>query len=338
MTDEVDSAERRQRLYLLLDDHGARTNQFEERISTEHLTIKIADEATELAEIKDDLEVLDGAIVDFHLNTSRRPDYAYLRYPCTLENCPDLISVGAPTEDVARAHAEHTWHATADIPPVDVTTGLGAMLYIKQHAPNVPLYGFCELSADHSLLFLLAARVWLGASAINAETPADEMRRALLSDYPEDGLSINAQLARAAEGFEKLTDSLQFLTRPAEAFDWLSAYRQAGYRGTLAEFKSLLNKRLGVKTLESDIYVEIMCRWQAALFRIMEAFNRDTSDWPSLRNVQSARHWDEKNPVLDFLKDYDFQTFFTAADMRAALAYHRANEKRRADEDDLGGY
>lgn len=328
----------KRRLYLLLDDHAARTNQFEEHVSTEHLIIRTADEARELAENKDDLEVLDGAIVDFHLNTSRRPDYAYLRYPCTLEDCPDLGAVGAAAEDVTRAHAEHAWHTTADIPSVDVITGLGAMLYIKQHAPDVPLYGFCELSAHHSLLFLMAARVWLGASAINAETPADEMRRALMSDYPEVSLPINAQLAKAAEGFEKLTDSLNFLTRPAEAIDWLNAYRQAGYRGTLAEFKSLLNKRFGVKTLESDIYVEIMCRWQGALFRIMEAFNLDTSDWPSLRNVQSARHWDARNPVLDFLKDYDFQTFFTAPDMRAALAYHRANQTRPADEDDLGGY
>jgi hypothetical protein len=98
----------------------------------------------------------------------------------------------------------------------------------------------------------------------------------------------------------------------------------------------LLNERFGVRNLETDTYIEIMCRWQAALSRIMQAFNRDTSDWPSLSNVVSAKHWDDCNPVLDFLKDYDCQTFFTSSDVRAALAYHRANQRWRADEDHLG--
>ena len=44
------------------------------------------------------------------------------------------------------------------------------MLYIKQHAADVALYGFCELSARHSLLFLCGAHMWLGASAINADS------------------------------------------------------------------------------------------------------------------------------------------------------------------------
>jgi hypothetical protein len=133
------------------------------------------------------------------------------------EHCPDIGASGASEEDVARAHVEHAWHAAAGIPAVDVTTGLGAMLYVKQHARDVPLYGFCELSASNSLLLLLAARTWLGASAINAETRPDDLRRALLSDTPEDRLPINAQLAKAVGGFEQLTDSLAFLTRTAEA-------------------------------------------------------------------------------------------------------------------------
>lgn len=163
MTDTAD-----RRVYLLLDDHGARIKLFQKQISTEQLVIETAVEAIELAEMRHDLEVLDGAIVDFHLNTSTRPDYEYLRYPCTEVDCPDIAAAGGSAAGVARAHEEHAWH-TADIPEVNVTTGLGAMLYLKQHAPDTALYGFCEQSAGHSLMFQLAAHVWLKASAINAE-------------------------------------------------------------------------------------------------------------------------------------------------------------------------
>lgn len=326
------------RVYLLLDDHGARIRQFQEHISTEQLTIETASEANELAAMRQDLEVLDGAIVDFHLNTPTRADYPYLRYPCTEADCPDIAAAGGREADVARAHREHAWHATAGIPEVNVTTGIGAMLYIKQHAPDTALYGFCELSANHSLMFLLAARAWLQSSAINAETPAEAIQQALMSDAPEDFLPINRQLAQAEAGFTQLTDSLTFLTRSAEAFDWLNVYRQCGYRGSLAEFKNMLRERFDVRTLEADIYIEIMCKWQAALTRIMMAFGMDTSGWPDLRNVRSAKHWDQHNPVLDFLKSHDYHTFFTAPDTRAALAYHRANQLRIAAESPLGGY
>ncbi|OMC39031.1 hypothetical protein A5740_03050 [Mycobacterium sp. GA-1841] len=327
-----------QRAYLLLDDHGARSKWFERDIATERLIIKTVNEARELRNLKNDLDVLDGAIVDFHLNTSQRSDYPFLRYPCTMQDCPDVARVGYAAEDVERAHREHAWHVDAGISQVDVTTGLGAMLYIKQHAPDVTLYGFCELSANHSVMFLLAARTWLGASAINAETATEDLQSALLSSVPEDSLRINTQLARAAVGFENLTDSLSFLARSAEAFDWLNIYQHCGYRATLAEFKNLLRQSYGRQTLEADIYVQIVCRWQAALHRIMAGFNLDTDGWPDLRNARSAKHWDSRNPVLDFLKSHDYQTFFTAADTRAALAYYRANQRRLMDEDPLGGF
>jgi hypothetical protein len=326
-------------LYLLVDDHAGRTQQFEQHVSSENLVVRSVAEAVELVDIKDDLEALDGAIVDFHLNTPKRADYTHLRYPCQAVDCPDLL-VGAELtdEDVVFAHDEHAWQAALDIEPVDVTTGMGAMLYIKQHAPNVALYGFCELSADHSLPFLTAAHLWLGAGAINAEYPAADIRRALTSPNPEAYLPINAQLVAAAEGMRRLTDSLSFLTRPAEAFDWLSEYGYCGRRNTLSEFERRLSERFGVRTLESDIYIELMCRWQGALARILKAFNRDTSGWPDLKEVGSARHWAERNPVLEFVQQGDFRTFFTAPDVRAALAYYRAKEKRRAEEDQFGGY
>lgn len=324
--------------FLLLDDHGARVRDFAERISGDQVAVTTMVEARELREQRDDLEVLDGAIVDFHLSTPTRPGYDHLRYPCTERNCPNLTGTGAGPEEIGDAHREHAWHTTAGIPTVEVTTGLGAMLYLKQHAPATTLYGFCELNAHHSLLFLLAARVWLGASAINAEYPVEVIRTALTSEFPEDHLPINADLAKAATGFEQLTDSLGFLTRAPEAFDWLNIYRGAGSRSTLAEFKSLLKKHYDVKTLESDVYIRIMCTWQAALYRILTAFRMDVSGWPDLRNVRTARHWDDNNPVLDFLKNSDYQTFFTAADTRAALAYYRADRKRRDAEDFLGGY
>lgn len=326
------------RIYLLLDDHGARNRQFEEQVSADNLFVEAAFEANQLAGMRRDLEVFDGAIVDFHLNTATGSSYEHLRYPCTEANCPDLASAGKSQADAERAHQEHSWHADAGIPEVDVTTGLGAMLYIKQHAPDVTLYGFCEFGANHSIMFQLAARVWLQSSAINAETPFPAIQHALLSENPEDFLPINRQLGRAEAGFSQLTDSLDFLTRDAEAFDWLNAYRMCGYRGTLAEFTNVVKTRFGGRGLESDVYVQIMCRWQAALHRIMTALDMDTSGWPDLRTAKSARHWNDRNPVLDFLKNHDYHTFFTAPDTRAALAYHRANQCRIADQDPYGGY
>lgn len=325
--------------YLLVDDHGTRADQFRRYISNDDLIVMTLFEAKDLAASKDDLIVLDGAIVDFHLETPKRPGYPFLRYPCTIADCPDLTEDDdTSAADIEQARAEHDWHITAGIPEVEVTTGLGAMLYIKQHAHTVPLYGFCELSADHSLLFLAAAQLWLGASAINAEYAPEDIRRALAGGDPEGYLPIHRQLMAAAEGFRLLTDSLDFLTRPAEALDWLDAYRRCGHRNTLAEFRRQLAERFGVRTLESDIYIEMMCRWQGALARILKAFNKDVSGWPDLRDVRSAKHWDAHNPILDFVQEEDYRTFFTAPDRRAALAYYRAAERRQVNEDPFGGY
>lgn len=316
--------------YLLLDDMHNRNEQFKSHVSNSELRIKTASEAVELKGVKDQLVVLDGAIVDFHLSTPKRPGYEYLRYPCREADCPSLI-VGADnsTEDVARAHAEHNWHADAGIPAVDVTTGLGAMCYIKQHAPDVALYGFCERSADHSLLFLLAAQMWLGAGAINAEDSPEEIRRALLSYAPESRLPIMRELHAAEEGFARLTNSLDFLTRPVEAWDWLGEYRFCPRIGTRAEFERRLNIRFGVRGVEFDVYRRFMRRWQMALSDILQAFNRDVSGWPNIDHVESSKHWDDHNPVLDLVQSGDWQTFFTQPDVRSALAYYRANEKRK---------
>lgn len=337
---------RKQQTYLLLDDHGGRAAQFKKRISNENLVVQILFEAVELRENKDDLTMLDGAIIDFHLETSQRPGYPYLRYPCAERHCPVLLSHEFTEAQIESARVEHDWHATAGIPQVDVTTGLGAMLYIKQHAPDVALFGFCELSAEHSFLFLNAAHLWLGASAINAEYGPDDIRKALTSSVPEDFLPINRQLMAAESAFSDLTDSLGFLNRSAEAFDWFDVYRSCGQQNTLAEFKRGLARRFGIRTLESDVYTRAMCRWQSALARMLLAFNMNVGDWPDLRPVRAklkeghsdARYWDAHNPVLDFLKLADYHTFFTAADTRAALAYHRANQQRRLAEDPFGGF
>lgn len=332
--------------YLLLDDHGGRAAQFKKRIANQDLIVQTFFEAVELRENKDDLTMLDGAIIDFHLETSQRPGYPYLRYPCTEKGCPDIHSDEFTKSQIEATRAEHDWHAASDIPEVNVTTGLGAMLYIKQHAPDVALFGFCELSAEHSFLFLNAAHLWLGASAINAEYGPDDVRKALASGTPEDFLPINRQLMAAEDAFSDLTDSLSFLDRQAEAFDWFDVYRSCGQQNTLAEFKRGLAKRFGIKTLESDVYTRAVCRWQSALARMLMAFNKNVSDWPDLRPVRTkleqghsdARYWDAHNPVLDFLKLADYHTFFTAADTRAALAYYRANQQRQRAEDPFGGF
>lgn len=324
----------RELVYLLLDDHGGRNQQFKSHVSSAGLAIETAYEANELEAVKDDLASLDGAVIDFHLSTPTRRDYPHLHYPCIARDCPSLSeNDGTSRQDIAEVHAMHDWHTTAAIPTVQVTTGLGAMLYVKQHAPNVPLFGFCELNAEHSLLFLLAAHVWLGASAINAQYAPEDIRDALLSSEPETCLPVHEQLMAASDGFRRLTDSLAFLDRRAESFDWLDEYRFCGHRNTLSEFKRRLRARFGRRTLESDIYIEVMCRWQGALARIMKAFNRDVSDWPDLRDVTSARHWDDHNPVLDFVQNADYRTFFTSPDVRAALTYYRADVERRRQDD-----
>lgn len=317
--------------YLLLDDLHSRNEQFSQQVPDKRLRVKTAHEAVQLQDVKDQLVVLDGAIVDFHLSTPKRPGYRYLRYPCTDADCPNLIvNERRSPEDVASARAEHDWHAGGDIPTVDVTTGLGAMCYIKQHAQDVVLYGFCERSADHSLLFLLAAQMWLGAGAINAEDSPDQIRRALMSEEPEIHLPIMREMASAADGFEKLTNSLDFLRRrrPVEAWDWLAEYRHCPRIGTRAELERRLKVRFDVNGVEFNTYCRFMRRWQMAVSDILVAFGRDVSGWPTVDHVESSKHWDDRNPVLDFVQSGDWQAFFTQPDVRAALAYHRANEKR----------
>jgi hypothetical protein len=322
--------------YLLLDDHSSRVEQFKADVSGPGLKFRIATEAAELEGVKDQLVVLEGAVIDFHLNTPKKPGYTYLRYPCTARDCPNLV-VGdhGSSDEVAKAREEHDWHRSAGIPTVDVTTGLGAMCYIKQHAPDVTLYGFCELSADHSLLFLLAAQMWLGAGAINAEYPPDQIRRALLSDEPEKHLPIQNQLQAAAQGFADLTNSLDFLKRGVEAWDWLGEFRFCPRKSTRAEFARRLNRRFGVNTLEFDVYRRLMRRWQYAIEDIFTAFGKDVSGWPDITRVTNSNHWDKCNPVLDFVQSGDWQTFFTQPDVRSALAYYRANEQRKTDEVDV---
>jgi hypothetical protein len=318
--------------YLLLDDMHSRTEQFKNHVSTKRLRIKTVSEAAELVGVKDQLAVLDGAIVDFHLSTPKRPGYTYLRYPCTDADCPNLVvDEWRSAADVAAARVEHDWHAGARIPAVDVTTGLGAMCYVKQHAPDVALYGFCERSADHSLLFLLAAQMWLGAGAINAEDSPEGIRRALMSDAPEAQLPIMQELRSAAGGFAKLTNSLDFMRRgqPVEAWDWLAEYRYCPRIGTCAELERRLRLRFGVKGVEFNTYRRFMRRWQMAVRDILAAFGRDVSGWPDIDHVESSKHWDEHNPVLDFVQSGDWQTFFTQPDVRAALAYYRADELRK---------
>jgi len=328
--DSIDEQDRPVRRYLLLDDMHTRTEQFRSHVSTGALRIKTASEAVELQGVKDQLVLLDGAIVDFHLSTPKRPGYTYLRYPCTEAECPNLtVDETNSMDDRARAQGEHDWHAGAGIPAADVTTGLGAMCYIKQHAPDVALYGFCERSADHSLLFLLAAQMWLGAGAINAEDSPEEIRRALVSDEPETHLSIMRELRAAEPGFTNLTNSLDFLTDPVEAWDWLAEYRFCPRIGTRAELARWVSARFGRLTLEFDIYRRIMRRWQLAIRDISVAFNRDVSGWPNIDHVETSKHWDDNNPVLEFVQSGDWQTFFTQPDVRSALAYYRANEKRK---------
>ncbi|ABM16769.1 hypothetical protein [Mycolicibacterium vanbaalenii] len=337
MTDTEKAADR---LFLLVDDHGRRDRQFTREVAGGNLEVEVVDEAVALKDMRTDLMLFDGAIVDFHLDTPPGSDYTCLQYPCVAEDCPELDATeNTSAEYIAYLREEHAWHTTAGIRTVDVTTGLGAMLYIKQHAPDVELYGICALSAKHSIMFLCAAHMWLGASAINADNPSDLIRRALVSPDGENPLPIHNQLRAAAEGFEKLTNSLDFLTRPAEAIDYLGEYMKCGQSGARAELLKILQSRTAERlTLEGDIYVEMVCRWQGALARILTAFGEDVSGWPDLRTVTDARYWNKHNPVLDFLKNKNFQTFFTAADVRAALDYYRANQKRQALEDPLGRY
>lgn len=296
------------RHYLLIDDNGDRSDMFRDEISVEgRLEFSRIFKPHRLRDFTlDELAAFDGIIVDFHLDTSTAATHEPLTY-----RPPDSANGAVP-----------------------ITTGMGVMLWLKTAVPDVPLLSFCESSAPHARLFMTAAWVWLDCGAIDANDPKQVIQDVLIEgDLAEGRLSINRQIAAAAEPFSQWMDSLLQLRPSVEAYDWLRLYRNCGTIGARAELQRRTMKHYGGRKIAQKAYGEMMCRWQSALAEFLRAFDPkvDLSDWPDLspwpdrpERGFSSKLWDKRNPVLDYINHGSRELFFTAADVRAALAFHRS--------------
>jgi hypothetical protein len=295
------------RHYLLIDDNGDRSDMFLDEIAVPgQLEFSRIFKPHRLRKYTlEELGDLDGIIIDFHLDTS-----------------------------TAATHEPLTYQPPgSDDDPVPITTGLGVMLWLKAALPGVPLFSFCESTAPHARMFMTAAWVWLESTAIDATDSNDAIRQVLIEgDGAEGAFDINHQIRDAAGPFSRWMDSLLHLRPSVEAYDWLQSYRFCGSVGARAEFERRITARYAGRTISRLLYGEIMSSWQSALAEFLQAFepNVDLSGWPDLSPWPeipdggfSPKIWDANNPVLDYINHGSREYFFTDADVRAALSYHR---------------
>lgn len=288
--------------YLLVDDQGKRSRVFSQQVSVPgELVFTMVDDPELLLDLSDEeLGQFDGAIVDFHLNTSTSPSYE----PLMLVD-PELYPA-----------------------PVEVRTGMGVMLYLKRHAPLMGVYGMTELTHGHAQLFLAAAAEWLGAEPLNVGEPPEILRRVLLD--PEGELAhlqaSHRQMREATEPFRRLMDSCLGRRHLTETYDWLRCYRLCNGPRAHNQVAGALTRVLGLRVpvdLEKTFF-PMMTLWQDDLEAFVRAWGEDTSGWPDLSAGVSAKTWADRNPVLDYVKPGAYDTFFNSADVRAALTYYRS--------------
>ncbi|MER6562756.1 hypothetical protein ABT300_34505 [Streptomyces sp. NPDC001027] len=288
--------------YLLVDDQGKRSRVFDEQVSVPgELEFNMVDDPERLLDLSpDDLAEFDGAIVDFHLNTSSSPNYR----PLTITD-PALYDE-----------------------PVEVRTGMGVMLYLKQHAPLMNVYGMTELPHGHAQLFLAASSVWLGAEPLNVDEPPEILRRVLLDPDGEHAhlQASHRKMSDSAEPFRRLMDSCLNRRHLTEAYDWLRCYRECNGPRAHTQVAGAVRRLLGLRFRVDNekTFFPMMTQWQNDLEAFVQAWGNDTSDWPDLSAGISAKTWAERNPVLDYVKAGAYDTFFNAKDVRAALTYYRA--------------
>ncbi|MFE7762542.1 hypothetical protein [Streptomyces sp. NPDC057438] len=292
--------------YLLIDDQGKRSRVFDEQVSLPgRLEFEIMDDPELLRDLDtEDLAEFDGAIVDFHLNTPSGPGYR----PLTIV-------------DPARFDG-----------PVEVRTGMGAMLYLRQHVPDMSLYGMTELTHGHAQLFLAAAAVWLAADPLNVNEPPEILRRVLLAADGEQAhlQASHRQMSDSTGPFRRLMDSCLKRKHLTETYDWLRCYRMCNgpraHRQVAGSVKRLLGLRIPVDAERT--FFPMMTQWQTELEAFVRAWGEDTAHWPDVTTGVSAKTWAERNPVLDYVKSGAYETFFNSPDVRAALTFHRVNEAK----------
>ncbi len=287
--------------FLLVDDQGPRRTLFEKMIRKPgELTFETVDDPPGL--LDHDLDSFEGAIVDFHLDTSLSQSYKPLLY----EN-PDILEA-----------------------PVEIRTGLGVMLYLQKRRPDMTLYGFTELAQYHAQLFLAAASLWLGAEPINADENPRILQDILLEREDREKQAAYRRMTNATDPFKKLMDSCLH-RNPPEAYDWLRCYRECSGPKPHTALADVMVKKLGREKMgrRKDVdathtYVPMMIRWQETLAEFVQAWGGDTSQWPDITGTVSQRAWEKQNPVLEYIGKYQYGTFFNAADVRAALTYYRS--------------
>ncbi|TQE23389.1 hypothetical protein Sipo7851_37715 [Streptomyces ipomoeae] len=290
--------------YLLIDDQGKRSRVFDRQVSIPgELVFTMVDDPELLRDLsREELAEFDGAIVDFHLNTSSSPAYR----PLTITD-PGLYDG-----------------------PVEVRTGMGVMLYLKQHVPHMTLYGMTELTHAHAQLFLAAASVWLGAEPLNVGEPPEILRRVLLAPDGEKAhlQASHRQMRDSAEPFRRLMDSCLNRRHLTETYDWLRCYRLCNGPRAHTQVAGAINRLLGLRIAvdKEKTFFPMMTLWQSDLEAFVRAWGEDTSDWPDLSAGASAKTWADRNPVLDYVRSGAYDAFFNSADVRAALTYHRGSE------------
>ncbi|CAM5562564.1 hypothetical protein [Streptomyces avidinii] len=290
--------------YLLVDDQGKRSRVFDRQVSIPgELAFTMVDDPELLLDLSPaDLAEFDGAIVDFHLNTSTAPDY----HPLTIDD-PRLFGG-----------------------PVEVRTGMGVMLHLKRHVPDMTLYGMTELTHAHAKLFLAAASVWLGAEPLNANEPPEILRRVLLTPDGEraDLQASHRQMSASAEPFRRLMDACLNRQSLAETYDWLRCYRLCNGPRAHKQVAGVVRRLMGIRVGADPekTFFPMMTRWQTHLAAFAQSWGEDTTDWPDLSAGVSAKTWADRNPVLDYVKPGAYDTFFNSPDVRAALTYHRSTD------------
>lgn len=288
--------------YLVIDDQGSRSRVFNEQVSIPgELLFRTLDDPELLTGLGiEELAQFDGVIVDFHLNTSSSPAYR----PLTVTD-PDLYER-----------------------PVEVRTGMGVMLYLKQHLPDMTLYGMTELTHHHAQLFLAASSVWLGAEPLNVNEPPEILRRMLLAPDGEMAhlQAAHRQMRGSAEPFARLMDGCLNRRHLTETYDWLRCFRLCNGPKAHTQVADVIRRQLGlrVRVDPERTFFPMMTQWQCALEEFVRAWGQDTSGWPDVSGGVSAKTWARHNPVLDYVRSGAYDTFFNSADVRAALTYHRS--------------
>lgn len=293
--------------YLLIDDHGVRHEFFQNKVRIPgKLEFTVVSDPARLAEADEEVRQFDGAIVDFHLNTSISPRYQPLMY-----SNPVLLDK-----------------------PVEVRTGIGVMLHLNKIAPDLPVYGTTELPSRHSEMFLCATSVWLGAEPLNADESVDVLREVLLDPNGEYAhlQAAHARMKAAAGPFADLMDSCLGRKGLTEAYDWLRCLRVYSDRKPHIALEGAIKQIFGIKR-RVDLYrtyIPLMAYWQRVLDRFVTAWGGNTAHWPTVEENPKRDLWKEYNPVLEYVRRTELDLFFTSSDVRAALTEYRHKTEKES--------